>query len=636
MAEKSSSNFWDTATYVPYEPEKKKDSFWDTATYVPYEPSNNESSDPGSIRALTARENVSGAYQGNLGNGLISGVVGGAADAFALPANLAINAHNASLEQNSRIDPQSLAISNAMAMTGMGGFSPQVSPEQVEASKISNIPSLTEKTEKFLGVDPSKEGPVYEGFKMAGSVLGPGLGAKALKGATYLGEKGFGIAKGFAKPLSLMGSTKPAVLAGAGAGGAASELAKEEGFGAGGQLGAGFGANTAIQLANPRNIGKGVVTAFGLGKGQLKTDVAEAGKRIDTDLLTVGVSDSKLLAFINQQISKLPWLGDYLKGKYEKSSKQFQDAFGKLADSVGPKLTDEVKEVNRSLYQQADELLPQNAFMSPKNTIDQIDNLLKSNTTLIKSKKTSELFDVLEEAQKGLGGGKIVPIDILVNTKKNINSMVKWDSDKKGPLALIQRALKEDIAAYGKTNQPWYQQFQQAEESFARSAKRERLEELVAGKISDPISGEVKNISFVKQLSDPKQKEKIENILGKSNVHKLEDFITVAKGMAQAERNILNPSGTAPTETVKSFIKLLGGVLLGTVSLPAAAAVGAVTAATTYLIGDKRFLNLALKYAKTPSQPVAKQLEAVIKENTGYTIQTLSKMYQEGGKSKTE
>jgi hypothetical protein len=41
------------------------------------------------------------------------------------------------------------------------------------------------------------------------------------------------------------------------------------------------------------------------------------------------------------------------------------------------------------------------------------------------------------------------------------------------------------------------------------------------------------------------------------------------------------------------------------------------------LLTNKRFLNLATKFAKEPTEPLAQKLNAIVKESTGMTSQAL-------------
>jgi phage tail tape-measure protein len=152
---------------------------------------------------------------------------------------------------------------------------------------------------------------------------------------------------------------------------------------------------------------------------------------------------------------------------------------------------------------------------------------------------------------------------------------------------------------------------------------------MFASKIEDPVTKEVKYAPIAKLLEDRKFAKRLENNLGKTGVKKLEDFAEAARAMAVAEKNIPNPSGTAIVESVKKWITGIGSALVGQASLPTLAVSGASAYGLTQLLTHKRFLNKALQFAKEPTEPLAKQLERIVKENTGLTIQALSKAREE-------
>ena len=85
--------------------------------------------------------------------------------------------------------------------------------------------------------------------------------------------------------------------------------------------------------------------------------------------------------------------------------------------------------------------------------------------------------------------------------------------------------------------------------------------------------------------------------------------------MQALNKNNPNPSGSATV-----------GFLLGLAYTPMRAIKGATLGYGAYqLLTSKRFLNLAVKYAKEPSQSVEKQLGKIVQERTGVTLQLLIK-----------
>ena len=93
--------------------------------------------------------------------------------------------------------------------------------------------------------------------------------------------------------------------------------------------------------------------------------------------------------------------------------------------------------------------------------------------------------------------------------------------------------------------------------------------------------------------------------------------------MAVAEKNTPNPSGTAVTQGVTKLITGIAGAVTGTtygIGYPAVAL--GVGTGVTQLLTNKRFLNLATRFAKEPTEPLAQKLSQLVKESTGMTVQT--------------
>ncbi len=213
-----------------------------------------------------------------------------------------------------------------------------------------------------------------------------------------------------------------------------------------------------------------------------------------------------------------------------------------------------------------------------------------------------------------------LPVEMLVGTKRSLNNIIKWDKDEgtKNLLRSVQQATLKDIEAYGQTNVIWQKTFDAAERQFEKVAKRETLEKLLAGKIEDPITKEVAYIPLAKLLNERKYAKQLNQALGEQKFKKLRDFTMVAEAMAVAQKNTPNPSGFA---IVGSVAALVTSIVVGDFTTPLKVIGGG--AVLTELLTNKRFLNLATKFAKQPNEPLAKTLSVLVKEHTGMTSQAL-------------
>ncbi len=547
-----------------------------------------------------------------------SGVIGGLADTVTMPYNLASTMFNALKESKlaKDLDPASRAMLEAEGFyLGEPG-----SPD------IPEIPSAVDTVDR--GIDqltgnytqtPNDEKSIHEGLKAVGSLASAG---GAAKGAVKFGANRIG------KTLEKLGSTKARDLAAGGISSGVTSEALERGqnlpaaFGEG--IGAGVLANVLLNKKTLNIPAKAAMKTLGLDPKNLKTDTIDAAKRIGVDLPAAGATDAKLMGLANQMVAATPVMGDMVRDKVKTASNQFQTAFKKLADSVGPIKNEATEQEINHLYGKVRDTLPKDAEIIPTNTVEAINAVKAKVKTAILSPSEKELLATLDTLGNNLMFNNTLavkmPVEMLVGTKRSLNSIIKWDKDEgtKNLLKTVQQATLKDIDAYGKTNPAWKKTFDAAERQFEQVAKREKLEKLLAGKIEDPITKEVAYIPLAKLLNDRKYAKQLETTLGQHNFKKLKDFTKVAESMAVANKNTPNPSGSA---IVGSVAALVTSIVVGDFTTPLKVIGGG--AVLTQLLTNKRFLNLATEFAKQPTELLAQKLNTLIKENTGMTSQAL-------------
>jgi hypothetical protein len=547
-----------------------------------------------------------------------SGVVGGLADTVTMPYNLAATMFNALKESKlaKDLDPSSRAMLEAEGFYLSEPGSPDIptAPSAVDAVD-RGVDSITGDYTKT----PEDEKSLHEGLKAVGSLASAG---SAAKGAVKFGANRIG------KTLEKLGSTKARDLAAGGIASGVTSEALEKGQGMPAAFGEGIGAGMlANVLLNKKTLNipaKAAMKTLGLDPKNLKTDTLEAAKRIGVDLPASGATDAKMMGLANQMVAATPVMGDVVRDKVKTASKQFQTAFKELADSVGPIKNEAVdQEINR-LYGKVRDTLPKDAAIIPTHTVTAINAVKAKVNTAILSPSEKELLATLDTLGNNLMfDSKLavpMPVEMLVGTKRSLNSIIKWDKDEgtKNLLRTVQQATLKDIDAYGKTNPTWQKTFDAAERQFEKVAKREKLDNLLAGRIEDPITKDVAYVPLVKLLNDKKYAKQLETTLGNQNFKKLKDFTTVAESMAVANKNTPNPSGSA---IVGSVAALVTSIVVGDFTTPLKVIGGG--AVLTQLLTNKRFLNLATKFAKQPTESLAQKLNSLIKESTGMTSQAL-------------
>lgn len=345
---------------------------------------------------------------------------------------------------------------------------------------------------------------------------------------------------------------------------------------------------------------------MGLTPKGFNLEGAQAARDLGIDLPGAALTNSRLTGLADQLIGKTPYFGNKLGQKYATAEQQTKDALQKIYEEVGPKKTPEIEAEISKLYDIRAKSLPQNAVVRPTHLDKAIDNI-KINTAILSPDEKNLLnsLGIIKQEIKpesalvsNLGPIKLplqeYSVDKLVGTKKSLNQIIKWDMDEgiKNQLRKVQHAVSQDIAEYGKTNPEWYKSFKEADDLFAKVAKREKLETKLGGSIN-PSTEDLGYAALSKRIHTPKQNELIKRDVSPEVFAKIEKLGKVSQAMAIKNRGVPNPSGTAPVSAVLGFLAHMyrPEALVGVIG----------TAAATKLLTDKKFLDLALKYAENPN-----------------------------------
>jgi hypothetical protein len=565
----------------------------------------------------------------SLGKAAVAGAVGGLADLATAPYNMGAAAHNF---QREHIDQDVLD-----AATRFNPDMPNV-PYDVE---LPLIPSATEAIDHGLDSltggytqTPGGQRWLNEGVKFGASLASPG-----------------GLAKAGVKGMSALGTLRPSGLAGAFAAGATGEALRDEGAATsfGGSLGAAAGVEALA--GGVRNFGKGAIKLAGFGKRNLDLDAIESAQKLNIAVPHPAFTSGKAANLATQVIRKAPILGDKLKDKFTQASKEYKHAFENLLEDVGPQKTEEVASEIARKYKHLEESVPQADTVLAKELLGTIQDLEASLDSTFHSAPTKALLDVahrikgqivedvipfpegfekmapevqekVREAIHAQTQLKPVSVKKLVRQKAELNKYMKdrnlfdrTDGDTLNLLKRIQSATDRELEHYGNQNQAFLKAWKDANESYARTAKRESLDDFLSAKLKPDSKEDVAYGSLANLLERRESQKLLKNNLGEQNYKKLQDFVNVARAMQALNKNNPNPSGSATV-----------GFLLGLAYTPLRAIKGATLGYGAYqLLTSKRFLNLAIKYAKEPSQSAEKQLGKIVQERTGVPLQSLIK-----------
>jgi hypothetical protein len=556
---------------------------------------------------------------------LAAGVLGGIPDTAALLYNIPAAVHNMNVQNRNAAGEDLKELYQEL-----GRFDPKYLNYDQE---MPLIPSAQEGIDQ--GIDritggytktPESMKHFNEGAKLVGNLASFGGLAK---GAEKIGR--FGVSK----LAGALGTTKPLPLTGAAVTGSTLSKLDEEGVSPFVSLPASIAAGTAatsipkaISRVKPgsKNL---LVNFMGLSPKNLNLEAARAAAESGIDLPAAALTDSKITSLADQFVGKTPHFGDKLKNKYLTAEKQMIGELEKAYDAVGPVNTEEVANQIFNLYDKSATLLPKEAQIIPKHTLNTIENVLSKIKTASPSSAEKELLNELTALKDNLAPNGIrnipTPVELLIGTKKSLNSTIRWNQDEgvKNLLRKVQTSLLNDIGEYGKINKGWHQYFEDADALFGKVARRERLEQLLSGKGINQATGNLSYNALSKVINTPQTAKEIERIAGKETFAKIQKLGTVAKAMALKNKNIPNPSGTAVTAAV-------GGLLTGiyTAPIPTIAAVIG-TGGLTKLLTDQKFLDLAIKAAEQKGKTNLLSTMALnrrVKELTGYAPITLNKM----------
>ena len=565
----------------------------------------------------------------SLGKGLISGLGGGAIDTASLAYNVPAAIHNMQRETERQKEELSPEQRQRLQQIPSIPNPLEVASNVLFPGEASYIPSAQEGIEK--GIDklsggytktPDSIKPLYEGVKFSGSLGGIGTLGKL---AGKLGSKGL------EKAAKVLGATKPSELAGAAATGTTIEATKDK-LGDVGSLGAGLVAGIGTQFGGSL-LKRGALKNIAVKQlsKKFRNEIYEAAKDINVPIPLAAVTDSKMVKFVNENISKYPYFGEKIHKAFQESSDAFQKSMENLLDSVGPSKSVEAKSNIKNLYKKAEEALPKNAVISSEKILNKIDEIRENFKSLAYDPESKGLLDFLEAIEKSTSikseYGRFsppLPVSLVTNTKKNINRIAKGaDEGIKAIFGDLNSALSETLQDYGKINPEWYGLLKKADKLFERYAKRKHVDKAFDGKLYNPVTEEVNYPSLIKTLMSGSKKETLQKTFG-DNYENVEKFILAARGIQEGKRAV-NPSGTASQAALYSFF---GSVPYFLATNPYAlighaATVGVVKKISDLLI-DKEFIDLISKYSKDPTKTLEESINNFVKEKSGFSIQTLN------------
>ncbi|WPX99512.1 hypothetical protein Megpolyxen_01403 [Candidatus Megaera polyxenophila] len=565
---------------------------------------------------------------------ITAGVAGAIPDTLSLAYNLPAMAQNAQVAAgNYQANPYAFDFAPAEEMT----------------YPVPLIPSATEAIDQ--GIDtatggytttPEDQKYINEGLKTGASFLTGGGLAKTAQG-------------GVAKLGSMIGNTDKWQAAGAAAMGGTTSYLADQGASTSEALGGGLAANLAVNTTPTVVKGgkglltKGALSAVGLGKKQLNLEAAKAGQSLDITLPKAAVSEGKAIALADQFLSKTPVAGDLMQQRHIAMGNKVLKELEKAYDSALPKaelagVEDRIKQ----LYSNAGELLPKEAQIVPKNVTSVTESikaeLTKSASLSAGEKRVLSIITDYEDKFVPMGIKRIPsPVEDLVASQDSLGKVINWDDtsinwrQEKKASAMVKKlynAISNDLEEYGRTNPDWYNYQKEADKLFTKLSRRKELESML-GSAKNSATEELSYNSLSKILNDEQNRARLQKITSPEIFERLDKLSKVARAMAIKNKNMPNPSGTAATQQTFNFLSFLTGYGAAKDRVKTGLILTLGTG-TAHLLTDKKTLDLAIKFAETPTNINAVNFSKSMKQITGYTPVTLLREAQKLEQGKEE
>ena len=577
---------------------------------------------------------------GNRGASLVksatAGALGVVPDTVALAYNLPAMGINAAMRSTDTSQPFDDDGVIPQLPQNMGGSFANVTQNKghdlgKQAPQLPLIPPVTHAISEGINnltggytETPADQKNWNQGIEFAAGVAGGG-------GAAALARQGG--KKGVEKVANFAGSTNPWHIGGAGAAGAAISNAENNGDSTLSSLGQGAGAQLAVSNAPALTKGlggigaKGLLTVVGLGKNKLNLDAAKAGQDLGINLPKSVVSDGKAIAYADKFLSHAPIVGNIMQKRSAnigtKVLKELDNAYESVISSkelVG------IEDRISKLYTKAQDILPANAEVVPKNTLRLINKIREQIKAPALSGDYAKINSALNKIEKEFAPSGIQGIatktKILVNQKENLNNSIYADvKTAKGRKLLgdLNNAIRDDIAEYGKSNPEWHQYFTQADALFSKKSQRKDLEKLLTGKAESYTHGDITYGALSKVLNTPESKEKLKGLVKPEIFERLEKLGNVTQALAKKNKNTINPSVTGVA------LAGFGGYKIGAIDPLTATGTLIGASGLAHLLTDKKTLDLAIKFAETGTEKAAVAFNIRMKQITGYTPVTLAR-----------
>lgn len=482
-----------------------------------------------------------------------------------------------------------------------------------------------------------------------------------------------------AKIAGILGSTDPKVLMGAFAFGATDKALEDDpsmlkrlGLSAGAALGTeAVVSAVAGGIKNPQKVlqmakdlpYKAAKIGLGITKGNFNKDIAKAFVESGMEAPVSAVTDSKIVAFANKIIGKIPYLAEFVSKRHQALEGQFKEKVTSLGEGIGKQKTDDVAEEIGNAFSKMRELAGEGNVMDISQSLGVAENIVNQ---LKKAKANDDpskaVISYLEDVLSGYKGGnasademlknllsdhwynslpqvqkqnflkalhvaeneKVTTVDAMIEQYQQLNGKMsdkKLFSSENGKRTLnmlhkFRNALNNDFAKYGVENPAFNQARTEANELFSKVKKRQKWDEFW-----EKYTNHTEDTNRYKQLHEalnkPEVKTELSKLLGEDTLDNLQLLTKAAKGMAKSKLNDPQPSGTEIMRTIKEWISFGANAFASGTLDPTTLTITSSLGATAWALQSKNFVKKLVEFSERPTQSKAELLEKILKKNTG-------------------
>ena len=525
------------------------------------------------------------------------------------------------------VKPVATGLASALDIPSMAWNAGTWAGNKVSGGDMSYAPYPSELVGK--GVDKltsgfsegETESVLGKGIEFGSSMYGGGMLAKGLKAAAPT-------SKAVKNVSPWLGSTEKGHVTGGAAVGAITQGAEDLGASPLGAAGIGLGVGIGVPA-----YGRKLMTD---SARKFNMKVHDAAKRQGIDIPRVSVDKSKSTKIAHTVAEHSLISGEGLTAQQHNTNLTLRNALERILDNTSTKKTLDNQRAMTQLYEKSS-VASKGAVVKPLATLESIPHAKKFIRDSIFITETRErdyasMLDNLSDAVKGINVPEaergLAPINKLIEQKKKLNKEIQkltiHEWMLKDALKIVRDGIKTDINSYAKSNPIFKENWDAAENLYARMAKRSKqYKELGIGDIINPdiyTNPRIIANNYLKVKHD----KRFVSLIGEGNRKHFDDLITAVEALPTTK-----VSGLAKNMKIMSAIGTAAAIMVGGGTMGAGALAGGVAyVGVDYLahqmINKGKSFERLVRYAQNQTPENAKKAKNTIEKEAGMSLDKLN------------